>query len=118
MANPKRATLICSAALLMLAVSAAGSTKGRLEMTFSQTTVIEGTQIDPGQVRIEWTSNSPEATVSFSRNGKVIKEARGRLVERESKADRNMMVFAQGEGGRLILKEIRLHGKKQVLTFD
>ena len=107
-----------SAAFLILVVCAAAATKGHLTINLSHPALVSGTQIDPGDLSITWVSNSPEVTVSFSRNGKVIKEAQGRFVERESKAYANMLIFEEGQGGREVLKEIRFQGKKQVLKIE
>jgi hypothetical protein len=118
MANPRRVTLMVSAVLLILAVCVAAETKGHLTVNLSRPALVSGTQIDRGDLSIAWVSNSPEASVSFSRNGKVIKETQGRFVERESKAYANMLILVEGQGGSEVLKEIRFKGKKQVLTIE
>ncbi len=118
MSNTRKVTLIVFAAVLVLAASGAASTKGSLTISLPQSAMVGGTQIEPCDLHVSWVSDSPLAQVTFSRNGKLIKEVQARFVERDSKAEANMLVLGKDDSGREVLKEIRLRGKKQVLTFE
>jgi hypothetical protein len=78
---------------------------------------LNGTEITPGFYVVEWVTHSPEATVTFTRNGKVVVMAPGKMVERDNKSSADAVVYTNNADGSHTLKEIRFAGKKQVLVF-
>jgi hypothetical protein len=87
--------------------------------TFSVRTAVNlnGTEITPGYYVVEWATHSPEATVTFSRNGQVLIMASGKMVERDSKSLSDAVVYSNNADGTHTLKELRFAGKKQALVF-
>src|SRR5690348_6006306 len=77
----------------------------------------ERTEITPGYYVVEWATHSPEATVTFSRNGQVLIMASGKMVERDSKSLSDAVVYSNNADGTHTLKELRFAGKKQALVF-
>lgn len=78
---------------------------------------LNGTEITPGFYVVEWVTHSPEATVTFTRNGQVAATAAGKLVERDTKSPVDAVVYTNNADGSHTLKELRFGGKKQVLVF-
>ena len=78
---------------------------------------LNGTEIRPGFYVVEWVTHSPDATVTFTRNGKVVVMAPGKMVERDSKSSADAVVYTNNADGSHTLKELRFAGKKQVLVF-
>ncbi len=78
---------------------------------------LNGAEITPGFYVMEWVSHSPEATVTFKRNGQVVATAAGKWVERDTKALSDSVVYSNNSDGTHTLKELRFGGSKQVLVF-
>ena len=78
---------------------------------------LNGTEITPGFYVVGWVMHSPDATVTFSRNGQVVATAAGKMVERETKSLTDAVVYSNNADGSHTLKELRFSGKKQVLVF-
>jgi hypothetical protein len=78
---------------------------------------LNGTEITPGYYVVEWVMHSPEATVTFTRNGQAVITAPGKMVERDSKSLTDAVVYSNNADGSHTLKELRFAGKKQVLVF-
>jgi hypothetical protein len=118
MRNEKRMAVLLSAVVLLFAVGAAAVTKGSISINVANPMSVGGKQIDPGDLRITWVRTSPEAKVSFASRGKLVVEAQGKFVTRDTKSGRDTMVMEPGANGGYILKEIRFQGKKEVLVFE
>src|SRR5690242_5455724 len=78
---------------------------------------LNGTEITPGFYVVEWVTHSPEATVTFTRNGQAVVTAPGKMVERDTKSLSDAVVYSNNADGSHTLKELRFAGKKQVLVF-
>src|SRR5260370_16239269 len=55
---------------------------------------LNGTEITPGFYVVEWVTHSPEATVTFTRNGQVAATAAGKPVERDTKPPRVPVLYS------------------------
>ena len=109
--------LISLVALPALA-SAEASQSGSTDVNFSNTLFIGGNEIKPGQYRIEWLSNSPEATVIFKSKASVAAKVQGRIEKLAKKIDFDTTVTAKDSNGREVLRSILLEKKQIQIIFD
>lgn len=86
-------------------------------LSFRTAVKLNGTEMTPGFYVVDWVSHSPEATVTFTRNGKVVATAAGKWVERDMKAPADSVLYTNNADGSHTLKELRFGGMKQVLVF-
>jgi hypothetical protein len=86
-------------------------------LSFKTPVKLNGAEMMPGFYEVAWVTHSPEATVTFTRNGKVVATAAGKLVERETKYPADAVVYSNNADGSHTLKELRFGGSKQVLVF-
>src|ERR1700694_5442528 len=105
------------AAVLLLASLWAAAGRWR-KLLFKTPVKLNGAEMTPGFYVVDWVSHSPEATVTFRRNGQVVATAAGKWVERDTKAAADTVVYSTNADGTHTLKELRFGGMKQVLVFD
>ena len=103
------------AILLTASLWAAGANSKTL--SFRTAVSVNGAEMKPGFYVVEWVSHSPEATVTFKRNGQVIATASGKWVEGEMKYPADAVVYTNNPDGSHTLKELRFAGSKEVLMF-
>ena len=105
------------ALVILLTASLWAAAANSRTLSFRTPVQLNGSQMQPGFYEVEWVSHSPEATVTFKRNGQVIATAAGKWVERESKSPADSVVYSNNADGTHTLKELRFGGMKQVLVF-
>jgi hypothetical protein len=86
-------------------------------LSFRTPVKLNGAEMTPGFYEVQWVSHSPEAMVTFKRNGQVVATAAGKLVERDVKSPADSVVYSNNADGTHTLKELRFGGSKQVLVF-
>ncbi len=91
---------------------------GAATLQLSRPVSVNGTAMAPGEYRLTWTTDGTETAVTFTRGGKVAATTRGRIVSREQKFDRNMVVFGAAANGASTIAEIRLANQKDVIVFE
>ena len=79
---------------------------------------LAGTKLEAGHYNITWEHHSPSATVTVSKGKTVVATVQGRIEERSSKYDRNMVVYATNADGSQSISEIRLGGTNQAIVFE
>lgn len=102
---------------LFLAVCLSAAAANSHNLSFRTAVKLNGAELTPGSYVVEWVSHSPEATVTFTRNGKVIASGSGKWVERDTKYPADAVVFSNDADGSHTLKELRFGGQKRVLVF-
>ena len=105
------------AAIILVACLSAAAANSRT-LSFKTAVKLNGTDMTPGFYVVDWVSHSPEATVTFRRNGEVVATAAGKWVERDTKSAADTVVYSNNADGTHTLKELRFGGMKQVLVFD
>jgi len=86
-------------------------------LSFRTAVTLNGAEMKPGFYVVEWVSHSPEATVTFRRNGQVVATAAGKWVDRDTKSPADSVVYSNNADGSHTLKELRFSGRKQALVF-
>ena len=111
-----RGNIWMAMAILLTASLWAAAASSRT-LSFRTAVSLNGSEMKPGFYEVEWVTHSPEATVTFRRNGEVVATAPGKMVERETKAPADAVVYTNNADGTHTLKELRFAGKKQALVF-
>ena len=114
--NGYRANFGVLVAILLVASLWAAAANSRT-LSFRTPVKLNGAEMTPGFYEVAWVSHSPEATVTFKRNGQVVATAAGKWVERDSKSLSDSVVYSNNADGTHTLKELRFGGMKQVLVF-
>ena len=74
-------------------------------------------RLGPGEYTVSWQTDSFDATVTIARDGQTVLTTKGRLVPRETRYTRDMVVYASVPDGPPRLVELRFAGKKEVLVL-
>ena len=102
---------------IFLAACLSATAANSRTMSFRTAVKLNGTDMTPGHYVVDWVSHSPEATVTFKRNGQVVTTAAGKWVERDSKAPADAVVYSNNADGSHTLTELWFGGMKLVLVF-
>jgi hypothetical protein len=102
---------------IVLVASLSGAAANSRTLSLQTAIKLNGTELTPGYYLVQWVSHSPEATVTFTRNGKLVATAGAKWVDRESKAPADSVVYSNNPDGSHTLVELRIGGMKQVLVF-
>ena len=106
--------LITGVALLMLATGSALASS----FSFPYKGNMGDARLDAGRYDITWQQNSPEVTVTVNKGKNVIATAKGRLENRETKYERNMVVYTTQPDGSQSISELRIGGTSSAIVFD
>lgn len=114
--NGYRGNIWVVVAIFLAACLSATAANSRT-LSFRTAVKLNGTDMTPGSYVVDWVSHSPEATVTFKRNGQVVATAAGKWVERDTKSPADSVVYTNNADGSHTLVELRFGGMKQVLVF-
>ncbi len=96
--------------------AAAHQTSAKLELF--EPTSLNGTELAAGTYRLSWTGSGTDVAVTVTKEGKVVAETRGKLVEMGHKAQDDAVVTKKDTAGHAKLEEVRFGGKKSELVFS
>ncbi|HXE90027.1 MAG TPA: hypothetical protein VNK82_03590 [Terriglobales bacterium] len=114
----KSRTIVGLAALLILAIpiSAWGVKKSSATVSFSEPVKLAGTELKPGEYRIEWTGEGPEVQVSLLQGRQAVATAPARLLNERSLYDSPSVHMRITETGPKVVTRIAF--PKHSLVFD
>lgn len=113
-----RSVWITALALAVAASVAAAATKAQSKrVEILDSTSWNGKQLPAGEYKIVWQEDGTDLKVAVMSGRLVIAEGRGRIEEREAKAQTDAVVSRRNGSGAMALAELRLGGKKEVLVF-
>jgi len=107
-------TLVMGLALL-LASSAFAATKASLEL--KHPTTVNGTQLKPGEYKLQWDGTGPNVEVSFVQGKNVVTKVPAKLVELSMPAQNTAAVVLKNDDGSNTLSAVRFEGKKYSLEL-
>jgi len=112
--------MLVAALLVALAAAPAvqASEKGSADFRVADTLMVAGTEVSPGQYKVKYQSQSPEATVSFTKSGKESAKVQGKIVNVDKKYDYNSLVIGKDDSGRPVLHAIEFAGKNYRIVFE
>ena len=100
---------------LLLATSALAATKG--ELTLLGPATVNGTNLKPGDYKLQWEGTGPDVQVTILQGKKVIAKVPAKVVDLNAPAANNAAVLNNGEDGKRALSEARFQGKKYALRM-
>lgn len=107
-------TLLLGLALL-LASSAFAATKAQLHL--QSTTTINGTQLKPGDYKLEWDGTGPSVEVSIIQGRTVLAKTSAKLVDLQSASANDAAIVNRNDDGTSSLIGVRFEGKKYALEL-
>jgi hypothetical protein len=115
-----RRILQCAAVALAIsaAVGAQAKEKDLKNMVIHYNVTVPGAHLSSGSYSVQWLTHSPEATVKFVQDGKVVGTAEGKLVDRGYKYQSDEVMYDELPGGLRVIREIRFKGSSEVLEFN
>jgi len=101
---------------LLLASSAFAATKGNLTLLSPAT--INGTQLKPGDYKLEWDGSGPSVDVSIMQGKKVIAKVPAKLVDLQKATINDEVLVKKGDDGSATISGARFAGKKVALEIQ
>jgi hypothetical protein len=93
------------------------SANGSATFGWASAMLVAGTELQPGEYKVNWESTSPKATVTFTCDGKPTITVKGKIVGSDKKFENNSTSIGADPSGRKIIKELRIKGKKYSIVF-
>jgi len=109
-------TMIAGA--LTIAVGAQAKPKDLKTLILRSNATVAGAQLASGTYTVQWQTHSPEATVSFSQENKVVATVEGKVVDRGAKYEYNEVMYDETADGGRAIREIRFKGSSLVVEFN
>lgn len=100
---------------LLLASAAFAASKGSFEI--SKPVSVAGKQLAAGNYTVEWDGAGPDVQVSFLSGKKVVATAAAHVANVDRSPDHSEAVVNVNPDGTRTLSEIRLSGKKYILSL-
>jgi hypothetical protein len=100
---------------LLLASSAFAATKQHL--TLNSAATINGTQLKPGEYKLEWDGSGSNVEVSIIQGKTVLAKVPAKVVDLSTPAQNSAAVVQKHEDGTSTLAGVRFEGKKFALEI-
>ena len=100
---------------LTLASTAFAASKANL--TLNSPTSVNGTNLKPGDYRLEWDGNGPNVEVSILQGKKVLTKVPAKVVDLDKASSNDSAVLKQNGDGSTTLAGVRFQGKKYALEL-
>jgi hypothetical protein len=101
---------------VLLASSAFAATKGSLHLQSAAT--INGTQLKPGDYKLEWDGSGPNVEVSILKGKNVVTKTQAKVVGLSSPALNDAAVVQKNDDGTSSITSVRFEGKKVALDLN
>jgi len=95
---------------LLLATSAFAANKGSLSV--QEPVTINGTQLKPGDYKVQWDGTGPNVELSITQGKKVVAKVPAHMVNLKVPSQSDAAVVKNNGDGTKSLSEVRLSGKK------
>ena len=99
--------------LLILVAAPILAAGGTVKYVVSRPMFVGGTELQPGEYEVKWQSHSPEATVVFKLQGKVMATVEGKVEKLEKKTAYTSLVVGKNATGQDMIKAL-LFGDKDI----
>ena len=100
---------------LLLASNAFAATKGSLQISHPVT--VNGTQLKPGDYKVEWDGSGPNVEVSILQGKNVIAKTPAHLVDLNAASSNSAAVTRTNSDGSSSLAGVRFEGKRFALEL-
>ena len=103
---------------LLSSMSALARDKNQHSVEIPYSVQVGGTQLKPGDYKVEWQGTGPAVEVSFSQNGKTVVTVPGTLKTNDDQVTQDAIVTEATSADTTTLKEIDFGRQKEALVFD
>jgi hypothetical protein len=110
-------TALLSMIALLSTLSALARDKNHHSVEISDSVQVGGTQLKPGNYKLEWQGSGPEVQVNFVRDGKTIATAPGTLKVDDPHVTQDAIVTQTTGANTTTLTEIDFSHNKESLVF-
>ncbi|HXM67865.1 MAG TPA: hypothetical protein VN911_14115 [Candidatus Acidoferrum sp.] len=100
---------------LLLASSAFAATKANLQL--SNPVLVNGTQLKPGDYKIQWDGSGPNVELSIIQGKNVVAKVPAHIVELANPAAYDAAVTHKNDSGPNSLAGVRFQGKKMAIEL-
>ena len=106
--------------LFLVAASAVSAFAGgnHQNVTLTKPAVINGTELKPGDYKVQWTGSGDAVQVSFLQGKTTIATAPAKLIENDPSVYSDSVIVRKGADGSRILGGLQFGSKKQSLMFE
>jgi hypothetical protein len=111
-------TALLSMITLLSTVSALARDKNQHSIEILDSVQVGGTQLTPGNYKLEWQGAGPEVQVNFVRDGKTIATVPGTLKTNDPRVTQDDIVTDTTSANAKKLKEIDFSHNKESLVFE
>jgi hypothetical protein len=108
--------LLSTSALLFPLIALARDNAHSVDI--SDAVQIGGTQLKPGNYKVEWKGTGPAVQVSFQHNGKTVVTVPATLKTNDDEVTQDAIMIEETSAGTSTLKEIDFGHQKEALVFD
>jgi hypothetical protein len=109
--------LIAGLVLVGAGVARAGDRSFSVDVALESATMVAGKTLQPGDYTFSWTGNGPQVEVAVKQDGKIVEEAKAKIVDQATRAEEQSMVTRKAQSGAPILEELRVRGERTALMF-
>jgi hypothetical protein len=103
------------ASALFIASSAFAAAKATIQL--HNVTTINGTQLKPGEYKLQWDGSGPNVEVSILQGKNVVTKVQAKLVDLDYKPANDAAVTKKNDDGSVSLTGVRFEGRKQALQI-
>jgi hypothetical protein len=100
---------------LFIASSAFAAAKATIQL--HNVTTVNGTQLKPGEYKLQWDGSGPSVEVSILQGKNVVTKVQAKLVDLDYKPANDAAVTKKNDDGSVSLTGIRFEGKKTALQI-
>ena len=100
---------------LFLATSVFAATKGTIQL--HNVTTVNGTQLKPGEYKLQWDGTGPTVEVSILQGKNVVTKVQAKLVDLDYKPANDAAVTQKNNDGTVSLTGVRFEGRKTALQI-
>jgi hypothetical protein len=111
-------TALLSMLALLSSVDALARDKNQHSVEITESVQVAGTQLKPGNYKVEWQGTGPEIQVSFVRDGKTVATVPGTLKTNDPQVVQDEIVTDTTSANTRTLKEIDFSHNKESLVFQ
>jgi hypothetical protein len=115
--KPIKYTALLSMIALLSTLSALARDKNQHSVEISDSVQVGGTQLKPGNYKLEWQGAGPEVQVNFVRDGKTIATVPGTLKTNDPHVTQDVIVTDTTSANTKTLTEIDFSHNKESLVF-
>lgn len=112
-----RSLSVSMVAMAFVASGLSAKPKDARNLVIAHDVIVAGSHLASGEYSIAWQTHSPEATVTFWHEGKVVATTEGKVVDRGTKYKSNEVVYIEAANGARAIQELRFRGSSEVIVF-